>query len=110
MCSIPLFSDTPTQCQSTNPNFKFPVKNRIKYRNKCILLAQKIIRGYLARKQHQPRYKGILKIKAIKVNLSKTEEIANQLRNNKDSILKQVKDVEQLIDRSVAKIKVTFRV
>ncbi|XP_037027761.1 myosin heavy chain 95F isoform X1 [Bradysia coprophila] len=81
------------------------IKNRIKYRNKCILLAQKIIRGYLARKQHQPRYKGIMKIKAIKVNLSKTEEIANQLRNNKDSILKQVKDVEQLIDRSVAKIK-----
>lgn len=47
-----------------------------------------------------------MKIKAIKMNLSKTEDIANQLRNNKETILKQVKDVEQLIDRSVAKIKV----
>lgn len=70
------------------------------------MLAQKIIRGYLARKQHQPRYKGIMKIKAIKINLSKTEDIAKQLRSNKEVVLKQVREVEQLIDRSVAKIKV----
>lgn len=78
----------------------------MKYRKKCILFAQKIIRGYLARKQHQPRYKGIMKIKAIKINLSKTEDIAKQLKSNKDAVLKQVRDVEQLIDRSVTKIKV----
>lgn len=70
------------------------------------MLAQRIIRGYLARKQHQPRYKGIMKIKAIKINLTKTEEIANQLKSNKETVLKQVRDVEQLIDRSVSKIKV----
>lgn len=49
-----------------------------------------------------------MKIKAIKMNLSKTEEIANQLRSNKEAVLKQVRDVEQLIDRSVAKIKVNI--
>ena len=83
------------------------VKNRIKYRNKCVLLAQKIIRGFLARKQHQPRFRGIMKIKALSANLQKTAEIAHQLRGSKEVMLRQVAEVEQLIRNSVQKIKVS---
>lgn len=67
---------------------------------------QKVVRGFLARKRHQPRYRGIINIKSLKVNLYKTAEIANQLKSSKDVILKQVTEIEQLIDNSVQKIKV----
>lgn len=78
----------------------------MKYRNKCILFAQKIIRGYLARKKHQPRFKGIMKIKQIKASLAQAKEIANQLKTGKEIILKQVNELEVLIENSVRKIKV----
>lgn len=82
------------------------MKNRIKYRNKCVLYVQKVVRGFLARKRHQPRYRGIMNIKLLKANLAKTAEIANQLRGSKDVILRQVAEIEQLIHSSVQKIKV----
>lgn len=82
------------------------MKNRIKYRKKCILLVQKTVRGYLCRKQHQPRYRGIMQIRAVSENVRKTADIANQLRSSKELFLRQVAEIEQLISASVQKIKV----
>uniref|UniRef100_A0A336N3K1 CSON010499 protein n=1 Tax=Culicoides sonorensis TaxID=179676 RepID=A0A336N3K1_CULSO len=81
------------------------IKNRIKYRNKCVLLLQKTVRGYLVRKQHQPRYRGIVKIRQTKANVNKMEEIANQLKGDKDALMKCVYEIQQLIDGSITKIK-----
>ncbi|XP_055622770.1 myosin heavy chain 95F isoform X1 [Toxorhynchites rutilus septentrionalis] len=81
------------------------LKNRIIYRNKCVLIIQKIVRGHLARKQHQPRIKGIMKINAIKANLGKMKEIALQLKVERDNMLKQVATVQSSIDDAVVRIK-----
>lgn len=70
-------------------------------------MAQKIIRGYLARKKHQPRFRGIFKLNAIKANLAMTKDIATQLKAGKDNTLKQVNEIQQLIQNAVNKIKVT---
>lgn len=86
--------------------FRISVKNRMKYRQKCTLMMQKMIRGYLARKQHQPRYRGILKINGISADVKKMQEIANQLKKEKDSMLKQIKDIEEQIQLAIKKIKV----
>lgn len=67
---------------------------------------QKTIRGYLARKQHQPRYRGIIKINGISADVKKMQEIANQLKAEKDTMLKQIKDVQEQIQLAVKKIKV----
>lgn len=85
--------------------FFIQVKNRIKYRNKCVLYVQKIVRGFLARKQHQPRYRGIIKIKSLKEKLRRSTDIVTQLKGGKDMILKQANDVEFLIDGYVKKIQ-----
>lgn len=69
-------------------------------------MAQKTLRGYLARKQHQPRYKGIVKINAIRRNMKQMEEIANQLKGQRDVMLKNMKDIEVQIDAAIKKIKV----
>lgn len=81
------------------------MKNRIKYRNKCVLYIQKIVRGFLARKQHQPRYRGIAKIKSVKENLRRSTDIVNQLRGGQELILKQANDIENLINASVRNIQ-----
>lgn len=83
----------------------FTVKNRIAYRGRCVLTAQRMVRGFLARRRHRPRLQGILKITSIRNNLAQTKDIAGQLKTNKDGILKQVADMEQLIAQSIARIK-----
>lgn len=86
------------------------MKNRIKYRNKCILQIQRVVRGYLARKKHQPRYRGIAKIKSLKEQLYKSTEIVGQLKANKDVILRQASDVEHLIGGYVKSIQNDSRI
>lgn len=70
-----------------------------------MLIVQKSIRGHLARRRHQPRIKGIAKIKLIKKSINQTEQVANQLKSEKESMLQQVKEIYLLIDNSVNKIK-----
>ncbi|KAG5673983.1 hypothetical protein PVAND_003979 [Polypedilum vanderplanki] len=81
------------------------IKNRMIYKNKCVVKAQKIIRGWLARRQHRPRYKGIIKVNALRKNLKEMETIVNQLKNERDTMLKQLKDIDQQIDTAIKKIK-----
>lgn len=86
------------------------VKNRIKYRNKCVLYIQKIVRGFLARKQHQPRYRGIIKIKSLKEKLRRSTDIVNLVKGGKDMILKQANDIEHLINGYVKNIQNDSRI
>lgn len=81
----------------------------MRYKNKCVIQAQKYIRGYLARKQHRPRYKGIVKINGVKSNVKQMETIANQLKNERDLMLKQLKEFEVQIDTAIKMIKVYIR-
>lgn len=84
------------------------IRNLMRYKNKCVIQAQKYIRGFLARKQHRPRIEGIVKINAIKSNLKQMEPIANQLKNERDMMMKQVNEIEIQIDTAIKMIKVTL--
>lgn len=75
-----------------------------------MLYIQKIVRGFLARKQHQPRYRGIAKIKSIRENLRQSTDIVNQVRGGKDSISKYANDIEHLIIASVKNIQNDARI
>uniref|UniRef100_A0A2M4BA63 Putative myosin class v heavy chain n=1 Tax=Anopheles marajoara TaxID=58244 RepID=A0A2M4BA63_9DIPT len=82
------------------------IKNRIIYRNKCIVLLQKTIRGYLVRKQHLVRLRGIGKVKAIQANLSKMHNIAGQLRSaDRDNMQERIRAVQTLIEQAIAMIR-----
>lgn len=75
-----------------------------------MLYIQKIVRGFLARKQHQPRYRGIIKIKSLKEKLRRSTDIVNQLKGSKDMILKQANDIEHLIGGYVKNIQNDSRI
>lgn len=72
-------------------------------------MVQKTLRGYLARKQHQPRVKGIVKINAIRSNMKQMEEIAGQLKAERETMLKHMKEIETQIDAAISKIKVSSK-
>ncbi|XP_034117336.1 myosin heavy chain 95F isoform X1 [Drosophila nasuta] len=86
------------------------LRNRIIFRNKCVLTAQRIARGFLARKQHRPRYQGIAKINKIRTNTLKTIEIANGLKLGRDEIVGGVNDIYRQIDDAINKIKQNPRI
>lgn len=84
------------------------MKNRIRYRNKCVLLIQKVVRGYLARKQHRPRVQGVAKINNIRSSATKTVDIAKQLKDGKEGIINEVYCIEAQIDDAIKTIKVSL--
>jgi myosin-6 len=45
------------------------VRNKIKYRRENLIKVQKTVKMYQAKKQHRPRYRGIMRIKDLKVCL-----------------------------------------
>lgn len=66
---------------------------------------QKIVRGFLARKQHRPRYRGIIKIKSLKEKLHPSTHIINQPNGSKDMILEQSNEIKHLISCCVGDIQ-----
>lgn len=67
---------------------------------------QKTLRGYLARKRHGPRIKGIKKIKALDSKVKQLDSIAGQLKKDKDSSLKDINNLRFEIESAISRIKV----
>uniref|UniRef100_A0A182SD13 Myosin motor domain-containing protein n=1 Tax=Anopheles maculatus TaxID=74869 RepID=A0A182SD13_9DIPT len=81
------------------------LKNRIIFRNKSVIMLQKAIRGHLVRKQHQPRYRGIMKIKAVEHNLHKMSAIAEQLKADREKMQANIRDVQAMLKVAIEKIR-----
>lgn len=84
------------------------MKNKILYRRECLVKIQKSIRGYLVRRRHQPRYRGIAKIRALTNNLKEMETTAGQLKKEKASMLKNIENLRNDIVNACSTIKVTI--
>ncbi|KFB38085.1 AGAP000776-PA-like protein [Anopheles sinensis] len=81
------------------------LKNRIIFRNKCVVLLQKTIRGWLARKQHQPRYRGIAKIRAVEQNLGKMHTIADQLKADREKMQVNIRTLQASLLAAIERIR-----
>lgn len=79
--------------------------NHMKYRNKCVLLLQRTLRGYMARKQHRPRIMGIKKMRMVNENAKKAIEITAGLRKGREEVIREIDGVFQQIEDAVNKIK-----
>ncbi|XP_072264648.1 unconventional myosin-VI isoform X1 [Pyxicephalus adspersus] len=84
------------------------LKNKIKYRASACIKMQKTIRMWLCRKKHKPRIDGMMKVKTLKSRLDKFNEVVNALKEGKQEMSKQVKDLELSIDALLSKIKNTI--
>ncbi|KAM4772458.1 unconventional myosin-VI isoform 3-T3 [Rhinophrynus dorsalis] len=83
------------------------LKNKIKYRASACIKMQKTIRMWLCKRKHKPRIDGMVKVRTLKNRLDKFNEVVSALKEGKQEMSKQVKDLESSIDALLAKIKNT---
>lgn len=81
------------------------LKNKIIYRRNHLIVLQKNARMYIAKKQHQPRIKGIVKIQNLKNQLTRMQEISLQLKNSKDKSINEIMKLQSEIETAVDKIR-----
>ncbi|KAG7207380.1 hypothetical protein KM043_009038 [Ampulex compressa] len=85
------------------------LKNKIIYRREHLLILQKTARMYIAKKQHKPRIKGVVKIRNLKNQLVRMEETSSQLRNREKSA-KDIGDLRIALDKAMRLIKEDQRI
>lgn len=66
---------------------------------------QRLLRGYLARKRHLPRINGVRKLGALKANIVKMENIAQQLKKEAESVTANVRKTFATVEAAIAQIK-----
>ncbi|XP_073943299.1 myosin heavy chain 95F jaguar [Choristoneura fumiferana] len=81
------------------------LKNKIQYRRQCLITIQTQVRGYLVRRRHRPRIRGVAKIRALEENLKKMETVSQQLKKEKDSALKNIESLRSGIRSACGAIK-----
>ncbi|XP_029451442.1 unconventional myosin-VI isoform X3 [Rhinatrema bivittatum] len=84
------------------------LKNKIKYRASACVEMQKTVRMWLCKRKHKPRIDGLVKVRTLKTRLDKFNEVVGALKEGKQEMSKQVKDLELSIDALMAKIKTTM--
>ncbi|XP_064412568.1 unconventional myosin-VI isoform X2 [Latimeria chalumnae] len=83
------------------------LKNKIRYRANACIKMQKTVRMWLCKKKHKPRINGLVKVHTLKKRLDKFNEVVSALKDGKQEMSKQVKNLEVSIDALMAKIKTT---
>ncbi|KAJ9598039.1 hypothetical protein L9F63_026855 [Diploptera punctata] len=86
------------------------LKYKILYRRACLVTIQKNVRMFLAKKVHQPRYKGIVKINSLQAKLKQMETSIGQLKKDKESSLSELKKLQGEMAAAVQKIKVIISI
>ncbi|CAG5041357.1 unnamed protein product [Parnassius apollo] len=81
------------------------LKNKILYRRECLILLQKTIRGYLVRRQHQPRYRGIVKIKTLEEKMKEMDSVTAQLKKEKEAAKKNIENLRNSMRNACELIK-----
>ncbi|XP_065339077.1 myosin heavy chain 95F isoform X1 [Cloeon dipterum] len=81
------------------------LKNKIVYRAKNLVVIQKTVRMHLCKKQHQPRYRGISKIKSLSSMLTRMEQCISQMKKDKDSSAAEVTKLKKDMDAAIQRIK-----
>eukprot|EP00051_Salpingoeca_urceolata_P006297 m.83521 g.83521 ORF g.83521 m.83521 type:complete len:1207 (+) comp14769_c0_seq1:504-4124(+) len=82
---------------------KFAAK--IRARAGSAILMQKVIRMFLARRIHKPRYEGIKVIRQLSSQLDVMNEVVDKLTKNKEKMQKTVADLHAELDGCVNTIK-----
>lgn len=85
------------------------VKNKIIYRRENLVVIQKTVRMYLAKKKHRPRIQGLNRIRNLNSQVRSLEQTAHKLKKDKDAGLNDVKKLQADLAGATSKIKVNMR-
>jgi len=85
------------------------LKNKIIYRREALICIQKNLRMHQARKQHRPRYQGLLSVKNLQSQVSQIGLLSHNLKN-KTEVEQIVDDLNSKIDSAIQTIKSCERI
>lgn len=86
------------------------LRNKIRYRASASIKIQKTVRMWLCKKKHKHRIDGMVKVRSLKKRMERFNEVVNGLKEGKQEMAKQVKELAASIDALLAKIKATERI
>ncbi|CAL8140875.1 unnamed protein product [Orchesella dallaii] len=81
------------------------LKNKIVYRRENLLVIQKTVRMYLAKKKHRPRIQGLNRIRNLNSQVQSLEQTAQKLKKNKEAGQGDVKKLQADLIAATQKIK-----
>ena len=68
-------------------------------------MIQKTVKMHLARKQHEPRYRGIASLKKLQGQISGIGKMAASLKSDRDTVLANAKKINAQLEAAIVKIK-----
>ncbi|KAK7108574.1 unconventional myosin-VI-like isoform X2 [Littorina saxatilis] len=83
------------------------LKNKIKYRSEQFVMIQKSIRMWFCVRKFKPKYEMIQKVRSLQTQLALMSQIVGQMKKDKESAVKQVKELEAALEGYVHKIRTT---
>ncbi|KAK3696816.1 hypothetical protein RRG08_016866 [Elysia crispata] len=83
------------------------LKNKIAYRAEKFVLLQSHIRMWRCARLFKPKYETLQKVRAIQAQRSLVDDLVGQLKKDKDSVIKAVKELETGQENFVKKIRTT---
>uniref|UniRef100_A0AAX7TIQ5 Unconventional myosin-VI n=1 Tax=Astatotilapia calliptera TaxID=8154 RepID=A0AAX7TIQ5_ASTCA len=84
------------------------LKNKILYRTSACIQMQKTVRMWLCMKKHKPRIDGLVKVRNLKKRMDRFNEVVGGLKEGKQEMSKQVRELDAAIDTLIVKIKTTI--
>jgi myosin VI len=81
------------------------LKNKIIYRQQCIVLIQRQIRRYEAITKYKPKISTLLRIKTLNEQLNELNSLSLQLKSNKEDASKTIRFLNDKIDKTIKDIK-----
>jgi myosin-6 len=87
------------------------LKNKIIYRRQALIAIQKYTRMHLARKQHAPRYQGILRLKKSQDQIEAIGKMASSLKPDaRANVQANVKAIYSQLDAAIARIRASSKI
>ncbi|XP_050304042.1 myosin heavy chain 95F isoform X2 [Anthonomus grandis grandis] len=81
------------------------MKNKILYRRSALVTIQKNVKGYLVRKKYGVRIRTVKNIRALDSKLKKLEEIAQQLKKDRDATSNEINKLKTELNAAISRIK-----
>jgi myosin-6 len=79
--------------------------SKIRARGAAAIIMQNVVKMYLAKNVHRPRYLGIKELMTVTGQIESMKETVNRMPKNKEKMMKQVEGVLEELNKAVGKIK-----
>ncbi|KAL5010725.1 hypothetical protein ScPMuIL_013030 [Solemya velum] len=83
------------------------LKNKILFRQQQIVMIQKTIRMWKTVREFRPKFQTVTKMKSLQAQLKLMEQIAGQLKKDKDQALNKVQEMVKSLELNIQKIRFT---